>query len=77
MSSPSLTGPTRPIHTAASNDELDEIACLLASGEPVDPRNEVSLSLSSISHLLYTAVDHVGLSQGSIQCRRSSPREGS
>jgi hypothetical protein len=43
--SPSLTGPTRPIHTAAKNGDLDEITRLLASGERVDPRQEVSLPL--------------------------------
>jgi hypothetical protein len=47
--SPSLTGTRRPIHTAAENGDLDEITRLL--GEPVDPRNEVSLPLSSLSHL--------------------------
>jgi hypothetical protein len=51
--SPSLTGRTRPIHTAAQNGNRDEITRLLASGEPVDPRNEVSLPLSSLSHLFY------------------------
>jgi hypothetical protein len=52
MSSPSLTGPTRPIHTAASNGNLAEITRLLASGEPVDPRDGVSLPLLSLSSLL-------------------------
>jgi hypothetical protein len=54
MSSPFLTGPTRPIHTAARKGDLDEITRLLASGEPVDPRDGVSLPLSSLSHLFYS-----------------------
>jgi hypothetical protein len=52
MSTPSLTGPTRPTHDAAYNGDLDEIARLLVLGEPVDSRNEVNLSRSSLSSLI-------------------------
>jgi hypothetical protein len=74
----SHTGPTRPIHIAAYKGDLGEVTRLLDSGEPVDPRDSVSLPLPcQLIIKVWEHRSHECLSQWSLKCDRSAPGQGS